>query len=62
MYMDLPDTDKNNKETEKTIDCICKMIQNKKTGPKNLFFFEKIRFPLLAHITAQKIQKINKNE
>ena len=56
--MDLPDTDKSNKETEKTIACICKMIQ--KNWPKKIFF-EKIRFPLLAHITAQNIQKIKKN-
>ena len=40
--MDLPDTDKSNKETEKTIACICKMIQNeKKTGPKKSFFLKK---------------------
>ena len=38
--MDLPDTDKNNKETEKTIDCICKMIQNKKNWPKKSFFWK----------------------
>ena len=37
--MDLPDTDKSNKETEKTIACICKMIQNeKKLAPKKFFF------------------------
>ena len=40
--MDLPDTDKNNKETEKTIDCICKVIQNEKNWPKKLFFDNKI--------------------
>ena len=36
--MDLPHTDKNNKETEKTIDCICKMIQNEKNWPKKSLF------------------------
>ena len=37
--MDLPDTDKSNKATEKTIACICKMIQNeKKLAQKNTFF------------------------
>ena len=59
--MDLPDTDKSNKETEKTIACICKMIQNEKKLAQKNIFFEKIRFPLLARITAQNIQKIKKN-
>ena len=61
--MDLPEIlIKVIKETEKTIACICKMIQNeKKNWPKKYFFFEKLRFPLLAHITAQNIQKIKKN-
>ena len=46
--MDLPDSDKSNKEREKTIDCICKMIQyEKKLAQKNLFI-EKIKFPILA--------------
>ena len=38
--MDLPDTDKSNKETEKTIDCICKMIQNEKKLAQKIFFLK----------------------
>ena len=41
---------------QKTIDCIREMIRNEKNGQKNLFS-EKIRFQLLAHITAQKNTK-----
>ena len=47
--MDLPDTDKNNKETEKTIDCILKWSKNEENlflgifGPK-IFYLEKSFF------------------